>query len=202
MTGSPVGRVVIVPGAPALLARYTGKVDPVAEMRQAAVDSVRWLVQDAPHQVVVLGASPDPANAARGVSEPMSIRVAWTLLAAAGFTGPVIEVTQSEPLPPLSDGDALLVVADGTARRHEKAPGHIDERAFGYDDEIVAALRSADTQALAELDPVLGKDLLAGGVGVLQAVGDVLRGSYRAEVCYAGDPFGVMYWVVRWECES
>jgi hypothetical protein len=94
-------------------------------------------------------ASLDAANTTRGLWEPMSIRVARTLLAAAGSSSPVTVVAESEPLLPLSDGDSLPVV-DGTARRDEKATGHIDERAFGYDDEVAVALRSADAQALAE----------------------------------------------------
>ena len=196
------GDVVVVPSAPALLPAYVGQVDPVAEMREAARDAVRLLVSRAPTRVVVVGADADPANVARGSLEPLSSRVARVLLDHAGFHGPVVETFQPGPLPCLLPGDALLVLADGTARRGEKAPGHIDERAFAYDDALEAALGSADTEALRGLDARLGVELLCGGVPALHALGALAGDRYRVEMSYADDPFGVKYWVVRWQCES
>jgi hypothetical protein len=196
------GDVVVVPSAPALLPAYAGQVDPVAGMRVAALDAVRLLVSRAPTRVVVLGAAADPANVARGLVEPLSSRVARVLLDHAGFHGPVVEAFQPGPLPSLLPGDALLVLADGTARRGEKAPGHIDERAFAFDDALEAALGSADTEALRGLDARLGVELLCAGVPALQALGALAGDRYQVEMSYADDPFGVKYWVVRWQCES
>ena len=195
-------RVVVVPSAPGLLASYAGLVDPLAEVRRAAVDAVRWLVSGTTERVVVLGAGPDPANLPRGVREPLSLRVARALLDDAGVDLPVVEATLPDAVPALSERDGLLVVADGSAKGDERAPGHIDERAFGYDEAIEAALGKADTAALRDLDAALGEELLAAGVPALRALGALVQGPCRAETDYADDPFGVRYWVVRWQCES
>lgn len=201
MTAAAVD-VVVVPSAPALLPSYAGQVDPVAEMRVAALDAVRWLGSRTAGRMVVLGAGPDPGNVERGVAEPLSMRVARLLLDRSGFAGRAVEVTQPGPLPSLRPGDTLLVVADGSARRGEKAPGHLDERAFGFDDAVEAALRTADTETLRGLDARLGADLLAAGVPALLALGALAGSRHQVEMTYADDPFGVQYWVVRWQCAS
>jgi len=98
------------------------------------------------------------------------------------------------------------VVADGSARRGVRAPGHLDERAFAFDAAIDAALRQGDPGTLAVLDEPLGAQLLAAGVPAFRRLGRLVQGRLeqgrpvRAEVDYADDPFGVQYWVVRWEC--
>ena len=45
-----------------------------------------------------------------------------------------------------------VVVADGTAKRTEKAPGHFDPRAESFDDSVDAALRNGDPDGLLALD--------------------------------------------------
>lgn len=193
--------VVVVPSAPALLASYAGITDPVAELRAASLEAVAWLVARS-RRIVILGAAVDPVNLARGVVDPLSLRVGRSLL--AGDVA-VVESEQPGPLPDLRDGDGLLVVADGSARRGEKAPGHIDERSFAFDASIEQALTSGDTAALAALDAGLGAELLVGGVPALRALGARVGAAGRvesAQIDYAADPFGVQYWVVRWTCGS
>lgn len=202
MSRSTPRRVVVVPCAPALLASYVGLVDPLAEVRTAAVEAVRWLAAGTTERVLVLGAGPDPANLPRGVTEPLSTRVAHALLTEAGVDLPVVETALPDPVPALSEHDGVLVVADGTATGDERAPGHVDERAFAYDQAIEKALRTADTAALGDLDAALGAQLLAAGVPALRELGSLVHGRFRAETDYADDPFGVRYWVVRWQCES
>lgn len=93
------------------------------------------------------------------------------------------------------DEASYLVVGNGSARRTEKAPGHLDERSHPFDAELGAALSSSDASwpSLA-----LGRDLLASLDGI-----DRLRGllppAYAAVVDYDDDPYGVQYWVMRWE---
>ncbi len=62
-----------------------------------------------------------------------------------------------------------------------------------------AALASGDPARLAALDARLGAELLAAGAPVWQAVAPLLERTYRAEVRYAGDPFGVEYFVALWQ---
>jgi len=93
----------------------------------------------------------------------------------------------------------LVVLGDGSARRTEKAPGYFDERAAGYDEAVRAALASGDPTQLAALDAGLGAELLASGAPVWHAVARLLTRTFRADVRYAGDPFGVEYLVALWE---
>ena len=58
---------------------------------------------------------------------------------------------------------ALLVMGDGSARHSEKAPGYLDDRAAGFDDELHTALATADLDALARLDPAVARSLLVAG---------------------------------------
>ena len=109
---------------------------------------------------------------------------------------------------PATDGRRRAPVSSWspTARRRrtEKAPGHLDERAAGFDDGVGdGAARPATRSALAGLDAALGDGAAgpstpapAARSGELAAPGD------GREVDYDDDPFGVQYWVVRWTCES
>jgi hypothetical protein len=93
----------------------------------------------------------------------------------------------------------LLVVADGSACRTEKAPGHLDDRASAVDDDIVDAIRgSADggLERLLDLDPTLCAELLVAGRAPLQVLAAAVTGEGPAPTvvsCEVSDPFGVLY---------
>lgn len=183
-----VRRIALVPSPLALLPEYAGLTDPLAAVRTAATDAVRWLLADDPSHVIVL----TPPGGA-------GLRVARALIAAAGSSAETADADQVADRP-------VLVVADGTARRGEKAPGHIDDRALPYDAAIGRALASGDLGVLAGLDLDLGAELMAAGAPALRSLGR-LAGDRLGEVSpgavdYDGDPFGVQYWVVRWTCGS
>ena len=91
----------------------------------------------------------------------------------------------------------MLVVGNGSARRTEKAPGHLDDRAVGFDAALGAALRAGD---LSGVDLSLGEALWAAVEGFGE-LGSLLGGA-PAVVDYDDDPYGVQYWVMRWECAS
>jgi hypothetical protein len=94
---------------------------------------------------------------------------------------------------------ALLVVADGSARRGEKAPGYIDARAPGLDAHIGRALGTADPDALLGLDAGLCAELLVAGRAAWQVMAAACAGTpWSARTIFAGDPFGVSYWVLTW----
>jgi hypothetical protein len=90
---------------------------------------------------------------------------------------------------------SYLVVGNGSARRSEKAPGHLDDRAHAFDAALRAALSSSDASGL---DPGLGDDLLASLDGIRLLL-DLLPAGTPATTDYDDDPFGVQYWVMRWE---
>jgi hypothetical protein len=87
-------------------------------------------------------------------------------------------------------GPGLLVVANGTATRTEKAPGHLDER------EALAG----DLGVLGELDLAVAAELWATDVEALATLARFTPTSVQID--YDDAPYGVQYWVVRYECES
>ncbi len=91
---------------------------------------------------------------------------------------------------------ALLVMADGSARRGLKAPGYLDERSFPFDAQVTEAIRAGDMAALLALDDGLARDLMATGRPAWQVLAGALDGSRPASVIrYCDDPFGVAYLV-------
>ncbi len=177
MTGTGPGqtRIALVPGVLALLPEYAGLEDPVAELRSAVRDAAAWLAEIVGPVAVV--------------ADEQGARVGRHLLAEAGAT--------------VADGGgagaaAYLVVANGSARRNEQAPGYIDTRAVPFDAAVEAALRGPDPDVLADLDVETATQLLCGGVAGLVLLGTLLRGAGPAMVDYADDPYGVQYWAMRW----
>ena len=183
-------RAVVVPSTLALLPEYAGLVDPVADLRAACLDAVRWLVEGHPDGVTVACADQRVDNGARGVAETAGERIARHLLAEVGSGGPV------------GSGTGLLVVGNGSARRTEKAPGHLDDRAADFDARLGAALREGDPDALLALAERLAEELWCHDVPALRALGRWSTGPVTATIDYEDAEFGVMYWVARWSCGS
>lgn len=201
--------ILSCPNPPLLLPGMTGH--PVAEverLRTACLDAIGELLSDGPDEVVIVGGI---GSAERQKEQPLSAAVGRSLLAEAMCTLPVEQFGIAEDAPAtqcLSLGaelrhrpsrTALLVMADGSARRSVKAPGYLDDRAAPFDRQLTAALESADATALAALDATLAAELLVAG----RAAWQVLAGAagterYRAELLYGDDPFGVWYPVTCW----
>lgn len=169
-----ISRVVVLPPVPALLPRYASLSDPVAELRLSATHALAAVTRGA-EAVAIVG------------DDPFAEPVGRALLEAIEFAGQVA-----------SDAPVALVMANGSAKRNEKAPGHLDERAFDFDDVLDGALRSGDPRRLAELDPALGAELWASGVGALRDLGRRLDGRWQVSVPFADAPYGVLWWVAAW----
>ena len=101
------------------------------------------------------GARPSPGTPAL----PLSLAVGRRLLDEAGWSGPTrmhavardasaadVDALAGELTRP-GERAVLLVLGDGSARRGEKAPGYLDERAFAFDDELAGALEKGDAAA-------------------------------------------------------
>ncbi|WP_343898953.1 hypothetical protein [Nocardioides aquaticus] len=155
-----------MPGALALLPEYAGQQDPLAELRAACRAAVAWLCE--------------PGETVAVQCEHQSLRLAEHLVGEAGGT-----------LHPIDDRPApTLVIGNGSARRTEKAPGHLDPRAASFDAALGRALTSPDPAALARLDGTLAQELWA-DVETLRWLGaEVLTGSERVMVDYDDDPYG------------
>jgi hypothetical protein len=91
---------------------------------------------------------------------------------------------------------ALLVMADGSARRGPKAPGHFDQRSVGFDAEVERAVRAGDLDALLAIDAGLADELMATGRPAWQVLAGALAGrKVASEILYCDDPLGVAYLV-------
>ena len=175
---------VVVPPVPALLPEHASLTDPVSALRSACREAVALLLSGGPERVVLL-ADPD---------DPWARPVAELLLADGGHRGQVV-------VGPAGPGDAVLVMANGTARRSEQSPGGADERAVEHDDLVEKALAGCDGAALRCLDADLRAALLASGTRALGELGALLEhGARTGRLLYSGDPFGVQYWVAVLAC--
>jgi len=188
--------VVFVPSAPLLL---LGSAPP--DLRTTIDEALEVLVGD----VVVVGAAPRqgwwegavdltpwgvPGTPAADPL-PLALAVGRTLL---GDRPHRLWGTPGQP----PEGDSILVVADGSAKRSEKAPGGYDPRADQFDADICGAIRAGDPRLLESLlDPELADELWVAGLPAWQAVGE-LRKKRVARVLYDDAPFGVGYVVATW----
>lgn len=163
-------RVVVVPAAPGLLP-CEGRIDPFEDARAASLETLSLALTTA-ETVAVLG----------------SEEIAASLLRQAGFTGALVD----------GPADLVVVSADGTATRSEKAPGFFDDRAAGFDKEIETALALGDAPVLASLDAELATELWCRGVPAFRAMAALMPSPEAAAVAYADAPYGVAYWVATW----
>ncbi|HUZ24830.1 MAG TPA: hypothetical protein VMV07_13820 [Streptosporangiaceae bacterium] len=216
----------LCPAPPLLARELTGGDPALPELRDACGEVTRRLLEAEPEAIAVVGAAPqtrlwDPASrldlsvfapAARvppgTPGLPPSLGLGVLLLDQAGYTGRRIlqAVGQEEPtaacvelgerLAQPAERIALLVMADGSARRSRRAPGYFDERSADFDAAVERAIRAGDLDALAAVDPGLARELMATGRPAWQVLSGAMRGLRpAADVLYAGDPFGVAYLV-------
>lgn len=191
-----------------------GAADDLASLRSACDAAVATLRAHGPDRIVVIGAGAldtdrDESAGATfapygvdlhvggdSVELPLSLAVGAWLLDRAGWSGPR---TYSTGTPEVGGRIALLVMADGSAKRSTSAPGFFDDRAEAFDAAIAAALGQGDAETLAGLDPELGAELWAAGTPALKTLGQLTKGAdivanLRVDVA----PFGVGYWVADW----
>lgn len=220
--------VACVPQAPLLVPGLTGgAVVEVQELRAAVRDAVGVTTAHDPDEVIVVGAAPAtvryppdapspagrlapaPGRRPRGTTLPVPLAVGRSALAGRSVPWILQGVQDGAPVGRCSElgrriaarpgRTALLVAADGSARRGEKAPGYLDPRAEDVDARVADALGSADPAALLALDSGLCADLLVAGRAAWQVMAGACDGmSWLARVLYSGDPFGVFYQVVTW----
>ncbi|MDT7652711.1 MAG: hypothetical protein QOI36_4117 [Pseudonocardiales bacterium] len=159
----------------------------------------------------------DPASAAEPVDPdmPLPLLIAGWVAAAAGAGVSIRGELVAPDETPRACADlgaalaaecaadprpvGLLVVGDGAATHTEKAPGYLDERAGPFDAAVAAALRDADTGALAHLDADLATALFAAGRAPWQVLAGAAAGDpWRGELLHSSIPYGVAYHVAVW----
>ncbi|MET9247303.1 hypothetical protein [Nonomuraea sp. NPDC003709] len=223
-----IAAVACVPQTPLLLPGLGGRPVPeIDRLRDAAAGAVTFLLEQEVDEVIVVGAArstgPHPADAPDPTARlapapgrrsvpgelPVPLAVArsllagcdmpWSLYGAAQDAGPEVHRDLGAPLGRRPGRGGLLVAADGSACRTEKAPGYFDPRALGLDQRIVTALRHGDVSGLAALDPEACRDLLVSGRAAWHVMAGACEGGrWLARMLYEDDPFGVAYWVATW----
>ena len=211
--------------APPLLARELTGADPVVpDLREACRQAAAALLASRPDVVAVVGAAEKTADwdpggrldlaayapmlgAGAGPPVPLPLGLGAGLLDLAGYQGRRVlqSVSPDDPaqrcaelgadLTGRAGRVALLVMADGSARRGRRAPGHLDERSAPFDAEVERAVRDGDLEALLAIDPVLARELMATRPAWQVLAGALAGTRPRVEIRYAGDPFGVAYLV-------
>lgn len=238
----------VCPQAPILLDGVGGALDPVPHVRAACARAASWLLGhalEAGARVVVVGAgsatgdvNPDlasPAAGYRGTAPPgpavlpTSLAIGRQFLVAAGGHPDRLVSVARDSTPDvcarlgagLVRGPApvaLLVLADGSACRTEKAPGYVDPRAEDFDDRIRNAVATGDVERLLELDPRLAAELQCEGREALQVLAGAAASGQstvgtgpgqdrpaprparvRGRIMHESDPFGVLYLVGTWQ---
>jgi hypothetical protein len=139
---------------------------------------------------------------------PLAVGLGARLLDEAGYSGPRELFSVASDLVPgscrahgarlagLASRVALLVMADGSARRGLKAPGYLDERAAAFDAGVEGAVRAGDLAPLLDIDAGLARELMAAGRPSWQVLAGAARGvRLTSEIRYCDDPFGVAYLV-------
>jgi len=198
-----------VPMTPLLLRHLSGAADPLADLREAAVTAVRDACAGAGRVVVLCPVGGreaprewhDPSAPGQADARSLAAQVGDHLLGLAGVTLPQRYVDVDGRLPdglaPAADREALLVLGDGAAARGQGAPGHVDERSFGFDDHVAALIEAGDGAGLAAIDRDLAGDLLATGRLSWPVAGTLLPAA-EGELRWRGDPFGLTYLVALW----
>lgn len=140
---------------------------------------------------------------------PLALSVGAWLLAQVGWPGDRRALELDPAGDPRSAGadlalastrrTALLVVADGSAARTEKAPAGHHPGSAAFDAAVAAALRSGDPATLASIDRALASEVSSGGWPAWAAAAAALdQAEYDAELLAEDAPYGVGYLVATW----
>jgi hypothetical protein len=218
----------VCPHPPLLLRELTGQQEVAPDLREACLRVIGELIDLKPDRIVVLGGA-DTTTWSTGEGDvdirgygtfavrrpgpylPLSLGVAKRLLAEAHWHGDTQWLAVAADADPQACAElgkelaarpgrvALLVMADGSARRTAMAPGYLDERAQPFDAQVTQALAAGDTRVLRELNAELADQLLVYGRAALQVLGSAVPEPAQAGLRYLDDPFGVLYFVSLWE---
>ena len=224
-----ISSVVFCPQAPVLIPDLAQQAAPeLDDLRAACRAALRRALPDGVRPVLI-GAGPeaaDFADNARGtlagfglalevplgsdapgpVALPPALTVgAWLLRDALGADNRAVAYAvppEGRHLPHFADEQVgLVVLGDGSARRTEKAPGYLDERAIGFDAFLADVLRQGNGAGLAprELEQRGASELLVSGLPAWTAVHPLIdTHTWAARLLYEGAPYGVGYFVAVW----
>lgn len=224
---------VVLPHPPLLVPDVaSGAAAELATLRSACAAALAEALERSPDRVILVGTAAEsgetsgpPTLAPYGLPGPrrglpLSLTIGTWLLEAAGWRGATelrtvpADATAAQcatlgaELVAAPGRTALAVLGDGSARRSAAAPGHLDERAAGFDAAVAGAFATGDIRGLLGLDAALAAELLAVGRApwqVLAGAADAFRtdvaapdAGLSARLHYAEAPYGVGYFVAAW----
>lgn len=212
-------RVAIVPCPPALLPGATGRapVPEVERLRERCREAVGWLRDGHDGPLLALCAGP-AAQLPPGA--PLTARAFGLGTADVGFAPRVPgllvarDLLGDRPFHGVQADDIergllmtrglgcrrVLVLGGGSACRRDGAPGHLDERAVPYDDDLAQKIAAADAVGLREPDLPLARELLADLPAPLAVASRLIDDpvSLRGSLDGYDAPYGVAYLIARW----
>jgi hypothetical protein len=217
-----IAGVAFVPSAPLLVREVAGGSAALDEdLRQASLHAIERVTDAGIERMVVVAPTGETGSWDRSATwdfagfgiAPRDVeggRLPWPLgigawlLDDAGWSGErtYLGVTEAgRAAGEVGSGRwSVLAIGDGSACRTEKAPGHLDQRAAGFDESVAAALAAGDVGALARLDQTLATELMCAGLGTWRwlagAVGD--QPASTAELLTHDARYGVGYFVAAW----
>jgi hypothetical protein len=215
-----IAAVAFVPSAPLLIPTVAGgSADRDDDLRAASLDAVTRVTQANPHAVPVVVAATTTAGEydaatpwgvtgfgvgqpGAGSSLPWQLGIGAWMLDETGWSGDrrYLGVADGTPAREVAEPSVVIAVGDGSACRTERAPGHLDRRAAGFDERIADCLARGDAAALAATDRELASELLCAGRPVWRWVAEVLadRRVTDPELVMHVAPYGVGYFVATW----
>jgi hypothetical protein len=215
-----IAAVAFVPCAPLLIPAVAGgSADCDDDLRAASLNAVTRVTQADPHAVPIVVAATAAAaeydaaapwsvagfgvgRAPAGRSLPWPLGIGAWLLDETGWSGErrYLGVTDEAPAAAVAEPSVVIAVGDGSGCRTERAPGHLDPRADGFDARIADCLSRGDIEGLAATDGQLAAELLCAGLPVWRWLADALGDgpAIDAELVIHVAPYGVGYFVASW----
>jgi hypothetical protein len=138
----------------------------------------------------------DPVAELRAVALDAVARLGREVIVLAGPQGARVAAYLLEATGRDGDEPSYLVVGNGSAMRTEKAPGHFDDRADAFDAALGESLRAGQPA----VDVALARELWADVDAIVELA--ELDELGPGQVDYDDAPYGVQYWVVRWNFDS
>jgi hypothetical protein len=142
---------------------------------------------------------------------PLSLTIGAWLLGRAGWQGPVTGLALAPDANPQvlqrnaarlaapAERTGLLVMADASSTRTEKAPGSWQPGALAFDARISTALASGEPKRLADVDLPAAQEVGAHGWPAWRVAALATAAtSWRAHLYYDDAPYGVGYLVASW----
>ena len=173
---------------------------PCAHLLDSAVASGAAHELDELRSVIdrVVGAAIKLSNAVTLLGSEAGVEVGEYLVGRITTNVSIKRLRLGSTLQEPTSATSLIVMGDGSAKRTEKAPGYIDDRAMSFDSQVQQIFEDSSLDQLANLDPKLGQELWVAGVEPWRTVGSWVEESgsqWKLQEFHFEDPYGVAYFV-------